>query len=234
MTRTLVLSGGAEFEEGTQPLDRAMLALTRISYATLVIVPAAAAAHAKRTVRAAQVYFRALGAEPHSVMVVDEESAGAGDKAVSLENTDAVYLTDGSPLDCVQALRGSSVLRTLVRSWDRGAVLAACGASAMALGPHFWDGAGWSEGLGLVPNAVVIPHFQLVAGRYTYERLSRDLPPTPGGARPIMIGIDDSTGVVVDASGRARVVGAGIVTILSAGEAHEYEPGQWLEGTRIL
>jgi cyanophycinase-like exopeptidase len=227
--KTIVLCGGAEFEPESQRLDRAILGLTKISFPTMVVVPAAAAAHAKRTVRSASRYFKELGAEPHSVMVVDEESAEAGDKAVSLENADLIYLTDGSPLDCVTALSGSSVLRTLTRSWERGAVVAACGASAMAMGPYFWDGGAWEPGLGLLPGIVVIPHLQLIAGRISYARLSKDLPRDEAGNAPHILGIDDSTGIFIEAGKPARVVGAGLVTLYTPTEEKEVEAGQRLD-----
>lgn len=221
MSKSLVLSGGGEFEPASNALDRASLALTRISYPTLVIVPAAAAAHAKRTVRAGVRYFNALGAEAAFTMVVDEETAALGDKAVSLENTDVIYLTDGNPLDAVNALKGQpNALRTMLKSWERGAVISACGASAMAFCEHYWDGGTWEKGLGVFKKLAILPHYQVVAGRYTYARLKVGLPDDTQ-----IIGLEDGTGIVVrDLT--AKVIGAGAAVVFTPDDELEYLNGE--------
>lgn len=220
MSKQIFLSGGAEFDDATIPVDKAMIALTRISFPTLVIVPAAAAAHAKRTVRAGMHYFSKLGASPAFTMVVDDATAESGEKSVTLENCDAIYLTDGSPLDAVQTLKGSSALKIMQTSWNRGAVLAACAASAMALCEFYWDGGVWESGLGVLKKLAVLPHHQVVAGRYSYTRLRAGL---PEGTQ--IVGIEDSTGVHI-AGETAKVIGAGAATLYTPDDELEYLAGE--------
>jgi len=221
MTRTVVLSGGGEFEPENEALDRAMLKLTGISYPTLVIVPAAAAAHARRTVKPGVRYFDALSTETAFTMVVDDSTAENAEKQLTLENTNAIYLTDGSPLDATNVLKGSSALRMIGRSWARGAILSACGAGAMALCAQYWEGGVWSPGLGLVQGIAILPHHQVVAGRFNYARLSQGL--TPG---TLVVGLDDHAGIILtERKATARVIGSGFVTVYSTGDEQDYEPG---------
>jgi cyanophycinase-like exopeptidase len=220
LSRQIFLSGGAEFDDATIPVDKAMLALTRISFPTLVLVPAAAAAHAKRTVRAGMHYFGRLGASPAFTMVVDDQTAESGEKAVTLENCDAIYLTDGSPLDAAQTLRGSGALKTIRNSWGRGAIFAACGASAMALCPQYWDGGVWETGLGVLKKLAVLPHHQVVAGRYSHARLSAGL---PEGTQ--IVGLEDSTGLHIVGE-TAKVIGAGAAVVYTPDDELEYLHGE--------
>lgn len=220
MAKQIFLSGGAEFEEATIPVDRAMLALTRISFPTLIIVPAAAAAHAKRTVRAGMHHFSKLGASPGFTMVVDDMTAESGEKSVTLENCDAMYLTDGSPLDAVQALKGSSALKIIKTSWGRGAILGACAASAMALCEFYWDGGVWESGLGVLKKLAVLPHHQVVAGRYTHKKLSAAL---PEGTQ--IVGIEDSTGLHIVGE-TAKVIGVGAAVVYTPDDEVEYLNGE--------
>jgi cyanophycinase-like exopeptidase len=161
-------------------------------------------------------YFGKLGASPSFTMVVDEETAESGEKAVTLENCDAIYLTDGSPLDAVQALKGSSALKTIKIAWGRGAVLAACAASAMALCEYYWDGGVWESGIGILKKLAILPHHQAVAGRFTHARLSQGL---PEGTQ--IVGIEDATGLHIVGE-TAKVIGAGAAVLYTPKDEVEY------------
>jgi len=166
-------------------------------------------------------YFDALSTETAFTMVVDDSTAENAEKQLTLENTNAIYLTDGSPLDATNVLKGSSALRMIGRSWARGAILSACGAGAMALCAQYWEGGVWSPGLGLVQGIAILPHHQVVAGRFNYARLSQGL--TPG---TLVVGLDDHAGIILtERKATARVIGSGFVTVYSTGDEQDYEPG---------
>src|SRR5690606_2104786 len=108
-----------------------------------------------------------------------------------LDNVDAVVLTDGSPFDMVETLRGTQTEAALRRLLERQAVLMATGASAMAIGNVFWFGGEWEPGLGIASHLAVLPHHNLVQMRLSPQRLLAALP-----EGVTLLGIDDATVVI--------------------------------------
>lgn len=227
---TFVLSGGAEFTPECRPLEQSWLKLIRHHAPPVVIIPAAAAAHATRAERDSIHYFKDLRTKPFVSMIVSPETANDQVKVSELENSSAYYLTDGSPLDVVNVLKKSEALETLLFLWrsEPNQVLVACGASAMAFCDVYLDGGVWEPGLGLLKGAVILPHHQKVAGRFTYSRLAANLPPNTK-----IIGIDDTTGIMVT-NGTARVIGSGLVTVYTAeGEANDQDYPEYSAGKTL-
>ncbi len=228
MLKSVVLSGGAEFEPESNELNRAGLRLTRQRSPHVVIVPVAAVENPRRTVRAGERYFDSLGARTEHVMVVTAENADRGERAVqasAMEHADVIYLTDGSPLDAVKALQGTEAFAILRRAYEAGVVLMACGASAMALGAYYWDGGVWEPGLGLFRGIAILPHHENISARFSPTRLRQTLP-----ADTLILGLDDATGVMLDGNQsnprQIRVTGGGTVTVYGAVSETEFTDGQ--------
>lgn len=131
------------------------------------------------------VRTRADADEPHHV----EAITGAG----------LIYLSGGNPSHLARTLRGSRVWDAMWRAWRGGASIAGCSAGAMALCgyiPGFrHPRKGGEEGLGLIPDLRVIPHFDKYAAHLPDLAL-RPLV-TPGAT---VIGIDEDTAFMADAS----------------------------------
>ena len=108
-----------------------------------------------------------------------------------------VYLSGGNPNFLANTLRGTLVWSAIEEAWRQGAGLAGCSAGAMALGgyvPHFrHPRSGGTEGLGVVPQARVLPHFD----RYT--RWTPDMALRPLLAEgSVVLGIDEDTALVAE------------------------------------
>ena len=105
-----------------------------------------------------------------------------------------------------------------------GAVIAGSSAGAMVLCEHYYDPQAGQvrPGLGLVPNACVLPHHNTF-GRSWAARLAALLPGS------VLIGIDERTGMIDDAPGGWRVYGQGAVTLYAAGKSARHAPGEALE-----
>ena len=116
-----------------------------------------------------------------------EQMAGAG----------LIYLSGGNPTHLARTLQGTLVWAAIQEAWRQGASLAGCSAGAMAMGGYGPDvrhpKRGGVDGLGIVPDLRVLPHF---------DRFSRMIPDfalkplvTPGA---VVVGIDEDTALVAD------------------------------------
>lgn len=116
-----------------------------------------------------------------------ERIAGAG----------LIYLSGGNPTHLARTLQGTLVWAAIQEAWRQGASLAGCSAGAMAMGGYVPDvrhpKRGGVDGLGIVPDLRVLPHF---------DRFSRMIPDfalkplvTPGA---LVVGIDEDTALVSD------------------------------------
>ena len=112
-----------------------------------------------------------------------------------IESAGLIYLSGGNPTFLAQTLRGTPAWDAIRRTWERGAGLAGCSAGAMVMGgsiQHFRrPGASPVEGLGVVPDARILPHFD----RYTRWLPDMALRPfvSHGGT---VLGIDEDTALV--------------------------------------
>lgn len=227
MSGPIILCGGSEFEATATAINQKAMSLTELIDPHVVILPAAATDNPRKTGRIGIKTLSDLGARTEIITSVSSHYDGTeivpGDYShlLPIETADVLYFPDGSPLDMVEGLRDGEALAAVSRQWERGAVLFASGAAAMALCDYYWDDGVWEPGLGLLKGIAVLPHFQHVAGRFSAVRLREGLPPEYN-----LIGIDDSTGIVITES-TVTVVGPEVVTVCRVGEEEqEYMDGE--------
>ena len=183
----------------------------------VAIIPTAAAPdnNHRRAGENGRRWFTSLGATNVRVVPLIDRNSTA-DKTVvdQIREARLIYLLGGFPGYLCEALRNTPAWTAMLAAADEGAVLAGSSAGAMVLCQHLHDprGQGVTAGLGLVPNACVLPHHNTF-GQGWAERLRALLPDAT------LIGIDEETAMI---SGRSaqdwRVHGAGDVTL--------YLPGQ--------
>jgi cyanophycinase len=153
--------------------------------------------------------------------LIDRESANRASVADALRASRLIYLLGGFTHYLGQALLGSASWQAALEAYASGAVIAGSSAGAMVLCQHYYDPQGSQAvaGLGLVPNACVLPH-QNTFGRRWAPKLSTLL------SDSILIGIDERTGMLDDGAGGAwRVYGQGAVTLYRHGQATAYQSG---------
>ena len=137
-----------------------------------------------------------LGVEQVVVPVGNRDDADDPGNAGLVAGAGLIYLSGGSPTYLTETLRGTRVWAAIVDAWRNGAALAGCSAGAMALSAGFpgfrrpWRS---SAGLGLVPVARVIPHFDRFGGRLPDVAL-RGLARSDDAA--LLVGIDEETALV--------------------------------------
>lgn len=166
-------------------------------------------------------YWRDLGQQQGARMGVEVDFVpvfdriGAEDPALVSRVADAalIYFSGGDPHHLADSVRAASLWRAVESNFKAGGALAGCSAGAMFLSP--WVPslrfARRVEGIGLLPDLTVIPHFDMIH-RWVPDALVRVM--THLGDHDVLIGIDEQT-AVFDAGEGWQVWGRGGVHLLT-------------------
>ncbi len=221
---TILLEGGAEFggrmsEPDLHALDRAGGLAAKVT-----ILPTAAAPdhNHERAGRNGLRWFGSLGASNLDLVpVVDKVSADDAALADRVRSARLIYMLGGFPGFLAETLSGSRVWQAALEAYAQGAVLGGSSAGAMVLCQHLYDPerSGSVPGLGLLPNACVLPHHNGF-GRNWAPRLLQALPGV------LLIGIDEQTGMLGDPAASWTVYGAGKVTLYRGTSTQSYSSGE--------
>lgn len=139
-----------------------------------------------------------LGVQQVIVDVRTREDADESQHVDAISGAGLIYLSGGCPSHLARTLHGSRVWDAIWRAWRLGASVAGCSAGAMALCgyiPGFRHPRKGEEGLGLIPDLRVIPHFDKYAAHLPDLAL-RPLV-TPGAT---VVGIDEETALIADSA----------------------------------
>lgn len=228
MAGTIVLEGGAEFGGGMAAPDRRSLELAGGLNAPVVIIPTAAAPdnNHQRAGQNGRRWFESLGATNVQVLpLIDANSAGDPGIVAALETARLIYLLGGFTHYLGQTLRGSLAWEAILVAYASGAVVSGSSAGAMVLCEYYFNPSAGEvmAGLGLVPNACVLPHHNTFGQRWAAG--VRELLP-----QSLLIGIDEGTGMMDDGpDGSWSVYGVGGVTLYDPDKSN---PRLWLAGTQ--
>jgi cyanophycinase len=228
---SIALVGSGEFLPAMTEIDAGLLAATGRRRPRVAILPTASWPDGEEVFRRwasmGVEHFTALGAEVEPVLVRDRFDADDAAHVQAIGEADLVYLSGGKPGHLARSLVGSPVGDALLAAHDRGATLVGCSAGAMILAARHWETRkrrlfwplGWRPGLGLVPGAAVIPHYdafpEAVAAMVVLQ--------TPRGSRAL--GIDEET-AVVGRDGSWQVQGHGRVTVWRGRHRTRYRRGE--------
>ena len=197
----ICLQGGAEFGPDCRGMDLELLRLA--GGGPVVVVPLAAdvgrdydgaARHALR-------YYEELGAP--DVVVVEDPRRGADRVRDLVVDASLVVLPGGSPSRLLDGLRAYGVDLAIAEALSRGAVVMGASAGAMVLcGKTVLPDRGGLlvEGLGLVPDLVVLPHFESRQAARLHELLAGL------DEDEVAVGIPEQSGLLVD---RRRIAAMG-------------------------
>ena len=219
----LLLAGGAEFGGGMRDPDLKAMKLAGGFAAPIRISPAAAAPdnnhqHAgENGIR----WFQSLGArDVASLPLIDKVSANDGAISSSLREAKLIYMLGGFTGYLGETLKGSAAWNAVMEAYATGAVVAGSSAGAMVMCELYYDPSRGQvvEGLNLVPNVIVMPHYDTFGKSWA----SRLLEISQG----MLVGIDEETGMIDDGAGRWTVYGAGNVTLYRNQELKTCEAGK--------
>jgi cyanophycinase len=227
MAGHILLEGGMEFGGMMSEPDSVAIKLAGGEDALISIIPTAAAPdnNDQNAGRNGVLWFRSLGARNvESLPIVDRQSANDAEIASRLRESNLIYMPGGFPTYLGETLKDTLCWQAALEAYEAGAVIGGSSAGAMVLCQYYYDQRQSQvvEGLSLLPNTCVLPHFNTF-GRGWAKLLSIKLPTA------VLIGIDEQTGMIDDASGGAKtgwhVYGAGSVTLYHNGEPTEYRSG---------
>lgn len=243
----LVIAGGAIAEDNAAVV-RAFLDCRPAGAAAIAIVPAASSTPAEALARTRALFLR-HGARPDEIVALrlavaddpatpeDEagwaRNAGSPAEVEKLAHVGAIWFTGGDQARIMAALvapdgRGTPMLEAIRARHRAGAVVGGTSAGAAimsdpmltggdpvaAVAPGRGDAVTTGRGLGFLRGAMVDQHFD---ARDRLPRLLAVLADRPQRAR-LGFGIAEDTALVID-SGKARVAGRGLVTVLDARRA---------------
>ncbi len=216
---TIALVGAGEFLEPMKPVDQALLAA---GGRRVVVLPTASAPDGagvpERWGAMGVQHFQALGAAAQAVMALDRAACSDPALAERVGAAELVYFSGGKPDYLYRTLEGTPLWMAVLEVLARGGVLA----GAMILGAHmpaFPGLPGWKPAFGLIPRAIVIPHF---------DELPRAILRMALAARPrgtYLIGVDRATALVGWAE-QWTVMGEGGVTVRGRGRPTRHAPGE--------
>jgi cyanophycinase len=225
----LALVGSGEFLPVMEAVDAGLLAGRP---PRLLFLPTAAAQEGPSRVdywiELATEHGRRLGVEAVPLMVLDRDGADDPGLAGQVAGAGLVYLSGGNPGYLAETLRGSLVFDAILAAWRGGTAVAGCSAGAMALTAMADDvrtGAAY-PGLAVVPDLVVLPHFDRIERwqpSIVADRQSRL------GAGQVLVGIDEET-ALVGGPAMWQVAGGQRVWLLRAGgDRQSFEAGAVLD-----
>src|SRR5512143_3627977 len=113
-------------------------------------------------------HFTRLGAAAIGVPAFDRSDCDDAAKAEVVQHANVVYFSGGKPDFLFNTISGTRLWAAVGQVLDRGGVVAGCSAGAMIMGGHVPDFAlrlgipaitRWQAAFGLIPNAVIVPHY---------------------------------------------------------------------------
>lgn len=219
----LLLAGGSEFGGEMREPDLEAIKLAGGANAPICIIPTAAAPdhNHKRAGNNGMHWFQSLGAKNVFVLdVIDSKSANDSELAASIRTSKLVYLLGGFPRFLGDTLANSACWQAMLGVYQSGGVIAGSSAGAMVMCEFYYDPYEKKllRGLGLIPNACVLPHHNQF-GRGWAKPL-RDLLPNA-----VLIGIDEQTGML-KCGDNWQVYGKGEVNVYRSESAITYVRGE--------
>ncbi len=152
-----------------------------------------------------------IGSQCLYLPIHEREDAFNLDYVAAVKSAGLIYFSGGNPHHIADVFKGSPLWDAIVEEWESGSSLAGCSAGAMAFGGTIMGirKSSHSEGLNLLPDIEVIPHYDKMLG-WLPDRVASFI--ARAGADTTLVGIDENTALVND--GAWRVTGAGRVHIL--------------------
>jgi cyanophycinase len=197
----IALVGSGEYLPQAQALESELLrlAISKGKSNTFIQIPTAAGKEGDDRLefwrlRGAEQGAR-IGCEVKYLPVLKREDAHNPQWIADVESAGLIYFSGGDPVHLADVFRDTPLWSAIVAAWKSGASLAGCSAGAMAFGGKIIGirRSHVSEGLNLLPDIEVIPHYDKFLGwlpdRVTAAIVRQDADTT-------LLGIDEDTALV--------------------------------------
>ena len=202
----LALVGSGEYLPVMAETDRFLLnTVGGPAAARVVVIPTASALELgmpERWSNMGVAHFRALGAQVAPVLLLTRDDAQDARVLADLRGADLYYFSGGNPEHVITTLRDTPAWQIIRDGYLAGAVLAGCSAGAMMLGGYTLSVRSvmrgqpprWLPALGVVPQIVLMPHFDRMAdfaGAEMFRAILAAAPP-----ETTLVGVDEDTALV--------------------------------------
>jgi cyanophycinase len=219
----LLLEGGAEFSGRMRDPDLKAIELAGGLEAPIRIIPTAAAPdnNHERAGNNGIRWFQSLGArDVGSVPLIDKASANDENIAATLREAKLIYMLGGFTGYLGETLKDCLAWQAVLEAYATGAVVAGSSAGAMVMCEFYYDPSRGQvvDGLNLVPNAIVMPHYNTFGKSWASRLLEM--------SKVTLIGIDERTGMLDDGARTWTVYGAGNVTLYRNQKVEIYVTGK--------
>ena len=208
----IALVGSGEYLPQAQPLESELLrlAISRGKSNTFIQIPTAAGKEGADSLdfwklRGADQGAR-IGCEVKYLPVLTREDAHNLQWIEDVRSAGLIYFSGGDPVYLADTFRDTPLWSAIVSAWKSGASLAGCSAGAMAFGGKIIGirRSHITEGLNLLPELEVIPHYDKFLG-WLPDRVSAAIIRQDTDAT--LIGIDENTALVLTDSWRKYGLG---------------------------
>ena len=213
----IALVGSGEYLPQAQALESELLrlAISRGKSNTFIQIPTAAGKEGSESLdfwraRGAKQGER-IGCEVIYLPALTREDAHNLEFIAKIEGAGLIYFSGGDPVHLAEVFRDTPLWSAIVSAWESGSSLAGCSAGAMAFGGKIIGirRSHISEGLNLLPEIEVIPHYDKFLG-WLPDRVAAAI--VRKDANTTLLGIDEDTALVL--TDRWRKYGSGKVHLL--------------------
>jgi len=213
----LALVGSGEYLPKLQALEQELLRLgiSRGKSNTYIQIPTAAGKEGDDRLdfwrdRGAEQGAR-IGCEVKYLPVLTRDDAHNPQWIEAIKSAGLIYFSGGDPVHLCEIFLQTPIWEAIVSAWQEGASLAGCSAGAMAFGGKIIGirRSQMSEGLNLLPEIEVIPHYDKFLG-WLPDRVAAAI--VRKDADTALLGIDESTALVL--TDKWRKYGSGTVHVL--------------------
>ena len=198
----LALVGSGEYLPEAQLLETELLRLgiSRGKSNTYIQIPTAAGKEGDDRLdfwrqRGADQGAR-IGCSVKYLPVLTREDAHNAQWIEEIKSAGLIYFSGGDPVHLAEVFADTPMWEAIVSAWREGASLAGCSAGAMAFGGKIIGirRSHVTEGLGLLPEIEVIPHYDKFLG-WLPDRITAAVMRNDAGTT--LLGIDENTALVL-------------------------------------
>lgn len=198
----IALVGSGEYSVQMQELETQLLhrAISRGKKNTFIQIPTASShegdASREKWRRLGQEQSDRIGSECIYLPIHEREDAFNAEFVDAIKDAGLIYFSGGDPHRVAEIYRDSPVWQKIVEEWRTGTSLAGCSAGAMAFGGSIMGlrRSQHSEGLALLPDIEVIPHYDKMLG-WLPDRVAAFI--AQSITKGTLLGIDENTALVL-------------------------------------
>lgn len=198
----IALVGSGEYSVQMQELETQLLhrAISRGKKNTFIQIPTASShegdASREKWKRLGQEQSDRIGSECIYLPIHERDDAFNAEFVDAINDAGLIYFSGGDPHRVAEIYRDSPVWQKIVEEWRTGTSLAGCSAGAMAFGGSIMGlrRSQHSEGLALLPDIEVIPHYDKMLG-WLPDRVAAFI--AQSITRGTLLGIDENTALVL-------------------------------------